>query len=161
TVLRRHRPIAERTPSKALTRQEEADLFLRFNYARYRVYKLLKDVGTEKLSIGACRQLLQWDAQVAALREEIVEINLGLVPTMIERSRTLGADFSGLISEGQLALLRSVDKFDCSRGFKFSTYACRAILTGMTRAVGLMTRYRTRFPTEFDPDLQTSDMVET
>ena len=60
-----------------------------------------------------------------------------------------------------MALLRSVDKFDCLRGFKFSTYACRAILTSISRAVALMARHRAQFPTEYDPELQKSDTLET
>ena len=95
------------------------------------------------------------------IRDEIVQANLGLVPSMVERSRLTGVDFAELISEGQMALLRSVDKFDCLRGFKFSTYACRAILTSISRAVALMARYRAQFPTEYDPDLQKGDMLET
>lgn len=153
--------VARRQLPKTLSREEEADLFLRFNYYRFRMYEILRANRGKRLTIGTCRELLRWDARAAALRAVIVEQNLGLVPTMIERSRKVGADFSELISEGHLALLRSVDKFDCSRGFKFSTYACRAIITGMSRAVGLLSRYRSVFPTEFDPDLQAGDQIET
>lgn len=152
--------VTRRQLPKTLSRDEEADLFLRFNYYRFRMYEILRANRGKRLTIGTCRELLRWDARAAALRAVIVEQNLGLVPTMIERSRKIGADFSELISEGHLALLRSVDKFDCSRGFKFSTYACRAIITGMSRAIGLLSRYRSVFPTEFDPDLQPGDQVE-
>ena len=65
-----------------------------------------------------------------------------------------------MISEGNFALLRSVDKFDCSRGFKFSTYACRAILKSFSRVALRTSRYRGRFPTEFDPSLEKSDYVD-
>lgn len=56
-----------------------------------------------------------------------------------------------------MALLRSADKFDCGRGFRFSTYACRAILKSFSRVVIRTSRYRCRFPTEFDPTLERSD----
>jgi RNA polymerase primary sigma factor len=69
-------------------------------------------------------------------------------------------DYNELISEGNFALLRSVDKFDCARGFKFSTYACRAILKAFSRVALRTSRYRGRFPTEFDPTLEKSDFVE-
>lgn len=153
--------VSRRQLPRALTREEESDLFLRFNYYRFRIYEILRTNRGKRLTVSTCRELLRWDARAAALRAVIVEQNLGLVPTMIERSRKIGADFSELISEGHLALLRSVDKFDCSRGFKFSTYACRAIITGMSRAVGIQSRYRSVFPTEFDPDLQAGDQLET
>jgi len=145
----------------ALSRNEEIELFQRFNYCRYRMMKILKAHAGKRLTAAATRELLQWDQTALDVRDEIVQANLGLVPAMVERSRLTGVDFAELISEGQLALLRSVDKFDCSRGFKFSTYACRAILTSISRAVALMARHRARFPTEYDPDLQRGDVVES
>jgi RNA polymerase sigma factor (sigma-70 family) len=56
-----------------------------------------------------------------------------------------------------MALLRAVDKFNVDRGFKFSTYACRAILKSFSRAALKHNRHRTRFPVEFEPDLEKSD----
>jgi RNA polymerase sigma factor (sigma-70 family) len=146
---------------KALSRDQEAELFLRFNYCRYRMMKILKAHAGKRLTAAATRTLLKWDQAALDVRDEIVQANLGLVPAMVERSRLTGVDFAELISEGQLALLRSVGKFDCSRGFKFSTYACRAILTSISRAVALMARHRARFPTEYDPDLQKGDLIES
>jgi RNA polymerase sigma factor (sigma-70 family) len=147
--------------ARSLSRDEEAELFLRFNYCRYRMMKILKAHAGKRLTAAATRELLKWDQAALDVRDEIVQANLGLVPAMVERSRLTGVDFAELISEGQLALLRSVGKFDCSRGFKFSTYACRAILTSISRAVALMARHRARFPTEYDPGLQKGDFVES
>ncbi len=147
-------------PHRNLKLSEEAQLFLRFNYFRHRVMLILNEFAARRLTLTATRDLLRWGILAEALRDQIAEANLGLVPTMVERSRITGVDFGDLISEGHLALLRSIDKFDCARGFKFSTYACRAILTAITRAVALMARYRSRFPTDYDPDLQKGDFVE-
>lgn len=160
------RPVSSRLQvragkTRALSRDEEAELFLRYNYCRYRMMRILKALAGKRLTAAATRELLKWDQAALDVRDEIVQANLGLVPAMVERSRLTGVDFAELISEGQLALLRSVDKFDCSRGFKFSTYACRAILTSISRAVALMARHRSRFPTEYDPALQKGDFVES
>ena len=59
-----------------------------------------------------------------------------------------------------MALLRAVAKFDCSRGYKFSTYACRAILKSFSRVATRASRHRGHFPTEFDPDLERGDFLE-
>ncbi|MFQ5806021.1 MAG: sigma-70 family RNA polymerase sigma factor [Phycisphaerae bacterium] len=152
---------ANSSRSRSLSRDEELDLFLCYNYCRYRLMKILRAHAGKRLPKTATRELLKWDQAALDVRDEIVQANLGLVPSMVERSRLTGVDFAELISEGQLALLRSVDKFDCLRGFKFSTYACRAILTSISRAVALMARHRAQFPTEYDPDLQKSDFLET
>jgi len=147
--------------SPALSREEESELFQRFNYCRYRMMCILKRFAGKPLTAEAARELLRWDQAILDVRNAIAQANLGLVPSMVERSRLTGVDFSELISEGQLALLRSVDKFDCSRGFKFSTYACRAIITSISRTVALMARQRARFPTEYDPELQRGDAIES
>ena len=143
--------------SRSLTRDEEVELFLSHNYCRYRLMRIMKAHAGKRLTAIATRVLLEWDQATLDTRDQIVQANLGLVPSMVERSRLTGVDFAELISEGQLALLRSVSKFDCMRGFKFSTYACRAILTSISRAVALMARHRAQFPTEYDPELQKSD----
>lgn len=56
-----------------------------------------------------------------------------------------------------MALLRAIDKFDVSRGFKFSTYACRAILKAFSRLATKTGNYRQHFPTEFVPEMERSD----
>lgn len=152
--------VRRRSLPRGLTREQERDLFLRFNYARYRMMRILRAHRGARLSSRAAVELLSWEALARAARDRIVQHNLGLVPTMIERARITGVDFSELISEGQMALLRSTGKFDCSRGFKFSTYACRAILSSISRSVALTVRHRNHFPTEFDPDLQRGDELE-
>ncbi len=146
--------------ARPLSVEQEVELFQRFNFLRYQQMQLLRKFAERHLTLAAARMLLRLDHATRDTRDRIVEANLGLVPTMVQRARVSGADFSDLISEGHMALLRSVDKFDCSRGFKFSTYACRAILTSVTRAVASMARYRAVFPAEFDPKLQRGDMID-
>jgi len=148
-------------PKRALTRVEERDLFMRFNYCRYRMMRILKSHAGRCMNSEAARDLLRWDRAALDARDDIVRANLGLAPSMVERSRLTGVDFAELISEGQMALLRSIDKFDCTRGFKFSTYACRAIMTSISRARALAARHHARFPATYDPNLQSDDLRES
>ena len=76
---------------------------------------------------------------------------------MAKRTRMGDVDFGELVSEGNMALLRAVEKFDIGRGFKFSTYACRAILKAFSRIAMKTNRYRQAFPTEFDPTMEKSN----
>jgi RNA polymerase sigma factor (sigma-70 family) len=138
----------------------EKHLFLRLNYCRRRVAKILDEVGPRRLTAETTRELLRWERATVETRGEIVRLNVPLVLAMAKRTRITGIDFADLISEGNLALLRSVDKFDCARGFKFSTYACRAILKSFSRVAGRTSRYRGHFPTEFDPTLEKGDFIE-
>ncbi len=143
-----------------LNSKEERLLFQRFNYARFRVFRILEAHRGKALDFAKTRMLLAWAHRALMARSEIVQANVPLVLAMAKRTRLGNVDFGDLISEGNMALLRSVDKFDCGRGFKFSTYACRAILKSFSRVVMRTSRYRGRFPTEFDPTLEKSDYIE-
>jgi RNA polymerase sigma factor (sigma-70 family) len=141
---------------ETLTTTEEHLLFRRYNYARCRMSTILDRYAGRHLTIKAVAELLWWHEQAQATRDEIVRANMPLVLAMAKRTRLSNVDYMELISEGNMALLRSVEKFDCSRGFKFSTYACRAILKSFSRVAMRTSRYRGRFPTEFDPTLERS-----
>jgi len=147
-----------------LTGAEERVLFHQFNYARYRVWKLQQEVWArpdKKPTPAQADKLLSWHRRAGRIREQIAETNLALVLAMAKRTRMSEVDFADLVSEGNMALLRAVDKFDAGRGFKFSTYACRAILKAFSRQGMKLSKYRQRFPTDFDPKLEKSDFLET
>jgi len=144
----------------AMTTAEEQLAFQRYNYARMRCADLLKAHAGRRLTLHVTRQLLAWGRRALDMRSFIVEMNMPLVLAMAKRTRLTSIDVNELVSEGNMALLRSVEKFDCSRGFKFSTYSCRAILKSFSRVAMRLSRYRQVFPTEFDPAVEASDYVE-
>lgn len=146
--------------SVVLTGVEERTLFLQYNYARFRVSQLQGRIRHRKPTQKQTVDLIYWYRLSRLYRDQIAETNLALVLAMAKRVRLRDVDFPDQISEGNMALLRAVDKFDASRGFKFSTYACRAILKSFSRQGMKMTRYRQRFPTVFDPALEKSDFPE-
>ena len=148
----------ERIP--ALCVEHEQHLFMRFNFARREVARILASYAGKPLTYAATRRLLAWGHRVLAVRSIIVRINMPLVLAMAKRTKLHNIDFNEMISEGNMALLRSVEKFDCARGFKFSTYSCRAILKSFSRVAMRASRYRGRFPTEVDPAMERSDHVD-
>jgi RNA polymerase primary sigma factor len=139
-----------------LNAADEVRLFLKYNYARFRLGKLIV-AQQRRTALTRARQMILWHDRVLEARSAIVRANMALVLAMAKRTRIPNVEFSELISEGNMALLRSVEKFDVSRGFKFSTYACRAILKSFNRLATKTGRYRQHFPTEFDPELEQSD----
>jgi RNA polymerase sigma factor (sigma-70 family) len=80
---------------------------------------------------------------------------------MAQRANVSGVEFTEMMSEGYMAILRSVEKFDISRGFKFSTYACRAILAAFHRMGTKNYTYRKHVPVQFDIPIERSDFTET
>ncbi len=81
------------------------------------------------------REIGQSQRALQEVRNRFVEHNLKLVITIAKGFRGLGLSFTDLIQEGNLGLLRAVEKFDYRRGFKFSTYAVWWIRQSIVRAI--------------------------
>jgi RNA polymerase primary sigma factor len=139
---------------------EERMMFLRFNYAKLRLGKLQRLIKKDGLSRKRGEDFLFWHRRFEHFREYLVRTNLALVLAMAKRTRLGDVDFAEIVSEGNMALIRAVDKFNVDRGFKFSTYACRAILKAFSRTAQKSSRHRTRFPVEFEPEMEKSDWTD-
>jgi RNA polymerase sigma factor (sigma-70 family) len=145
---------------KLMTSAEERLMFLRFNFSKRRIMQIKRKVALEGLTRELAEDVVKWHGRYELYREYLTRTNLALVLAMAKRTRLGQTDFAEVVSEGNMALLRAVEKFDVERGFKFSTYACRAILKAFSRTSLKQNRYRNRFPVEFEPDLEKSDWVD-
>ena len=93
-------------------------MFLRFNYCKMRLLKLKKTIEKQGLTRELGEQFLEWHRKFEHFREYLVRTNLALVLAMAKRTRLGDLDFAEVVSEGNMALLRAVDKFSVDRGFK-------------------------------------------
>ena len=70
-----------------------------------------------------------------AIKNQIVQANLRLVVSIAKRHVSATQDFFSLVSDGNMSLIRAVEKFDYARGNKFSTYASWAIMKNFARTI--------------------------
>jgi RNA polymerase sigma factor (sigma-70 family) len=96
------------------------------------------------------RQIAKWRALYEGWREHIVNQHLGLVYEMLRRSKFQDVDRDELLSEGLIALLRSVESYNPWRGYRFSTYACNCIIRAFLREARRQIRRREQAPVRFD-----------
>lgn len=109
-----------------LTPQEEHDLFWAMNYLKYRanMLRLALDVNQpDELLIQDIKRCL---TRSELVRDRIVQANLRLVVSLARKFADQYSSFDELVSDGNVTLMNAVEKFDCSRGFRFSTYATHA-----------------------------------
>lgn len=118
-----------------LTREQEASLFRRYNYIKFKVRRLLEKVDPLAVTDAELARIEGLVAQADAVKNELVRCNLRLVVSIAKKHVTHGPRFFEVVSDGNMALMRAVEKFDYARGHKFSTYATWSVMRAYARSI--------------------------
>ncbi|HIF30425.1 MAG TPA: sigma-70 family RNA polymerase sigma factor [Planctomycetaceae bacterium] len=130
-----------------LTREQEYHLFRKFNFLKYQASQLRDQLNSKKPKTKIMGEIEPLYEQVVETKNIIVQSNLRLVVSIAKRHVSATDDFFTLVSDGNMSLIRAVEKFDYSRGNKFSTYASWAIMKNFARTIPVEFKYRDRFRT--------------
>jgi RNA polymerase primary sigma factor/RNA polymerase sigma factor len=130
-----------------LNREQEGHLFRKFNYLKFKAAKLRDQLDPARAKSTLMDDIESLYDQAVALKNQIVRANLRLVVSIAKRHVGLGDNFFELVSDGNMSLIRAVEKFDFARGNKFSTYASWAIMKNFARTIPDEHKHRDRFRT--------------
>jgi len=130
-----------------LTPQQEVHLFRKMNYLKYKASLLRQQLDPKSPSTVLMDQIESLYAEIVATKNEIIRANLRLVVSIAKRHVGPNMNFFELVSDGNMSLIRAVEKFDFARGYKFSTYASWAIMKNFARSIPESSRLRERYKT--------------
>lgn len=130
-----------------LTREQEYHLFRKMNYLKSCASRARDQLDMTDPKSALMDEIEQLYAKAVAVKNKIVQSNLRLVVSIAKRHMNSSDDFFGLVSDGNMSLFRAAEKFDYSRGNKFSTYASWAIMKNFARSIPDEFKRRDRFRT--------------
>lgn len=118
-----------------LSAEEEHDLFFRMNYCKYHAAAIQSTLSAARPARKKVEEAEDYLQRADRLRNYLLKANTRLVMSIARKFADTRNSFDDLLSSGLTSLVRAVEKFDCDRGYRFSTYATCAVRRDLNRTV--------------------------
>ena len=118
-----------------LTPDQEIDLFRRYNYLKFLLATAHEELAPSELDPPTIQRLLELHDAAVAVRNCLVVTNLRLVVHLSSRHLAATRPLDELVSDGTVSLMQAIERFDYTRGFRFSTYASWAIRKNFAKTI--------------------------
>jgi RNA polymerase sigma factor (sigma-70 family) len=142
--------LADLYENPLLSREQEMHLFRKMNYLKFLANRLRERVEPTRVRTSLLDEIERLQEEALAVKNQIIRANLRLVVSIAKRHVGPSNNFFELVSDGNMSLIRAVEKFDFARGNKFSTYASWAIMKNFARTIPEENYRRDRFVTGHD-----------
>ncbi|MBN2180816.1 MAG: sigma-70 family RNA polymerase sigma factor, partial [Sedimentisphaerales bacterium] len=147
-----------------LNRESEVELFRRYNYLKYLACRERDEIKPAHISGKKLGRIEQYLSEAENIQRRIIEANLGLVVGVARKHISARASMLDLVSEGNVSLMRAVEKFDYTKGFRFTTFASWTIAKDFARKIPAqaprMDKTTAASLASFHRDLKTKDAVD-
>jgi RNA polymerase sigma factor (sigma-70 family) len=130
-----------------LSREQEAHQFRKMNFLKHKARQMRAMLDPNRARTETLDEIESLQNQAQKIKEMLVSCNMRLVVSIAKRHSGQANNFFELLSDGNVSLLRAIEKFDYSRGNKFSTYASWAIMKNFARSIPEEKNRRERYVT--------------
>ncbi|MBC7822180.1 MAG: sigma-70 family RNA polymerase sigma factor [Planctomycetaceae bacterium] len=139
-----------------LSREEEGYYFRKMNYLKFKAERLRKTLDPQRPKASVMQAIERLIQESLSIKNFLIRSNLRLVVSIAKKYVRPNTNFFEMVSDGNMSLIRAVDKFDFSRGNKFSTYASWAIMKNFARSIPAEHTLHERYKTGAEQVLQFS-----
>jgi RNA polymerase primary sigma factor len=130
-----------------LSKDQEQHLFRKMNYLKHKASMLRARLNPARARTEELDEIDRLQAEASRVKDQLIRANQRLVVSIAKKHAAQTDNLFELVSDGNMSLIRAVEKFDYSRGNKFSTYASWAIMKNFARSIPEERRRRERYVT--------------
>ena len=144
-----------------LTKEQEQHMFRKMNYLKHKLQKFQQSIDPTRAKVSELRTIENLREDIKSARDVLINCNQRLVYAQSKQRLALGETIDDLVSDGNLSLMRAVEKFDYGRGFKFSTYATWAIMKNFARSIPDAQTHKQRYVTGHEAVFDAKEDIRT